>query len=173
MFVEPIAHLLGRVAGEILGVVVPQHHRVPGPPTLRELAGGQFSVGWPEQSMRRRHQVCEQAVRPHRFFEELPGRNLFGRKMREGMIANRVSLGGDAANQVWVSGGLFAEQEIRRAHTERTQHLQGAWRVAWVGTIVKREANLAAVGRPRHHKCPPWQNGGHSQPRPLARSSAQ
>lgn len=173
MFAEPIANLLGRAAGEILGIVVPQHYRVSRSPRVGQLGWGQLSEGRPQQPRRPAHQFYEQTVCPNGLRSEPPSRHLLRRGMRVSMVADRVSSGCNLGDQPRMRRRMFAEQEERALDLVRAKHIQDTKRVVRVRSVIESKANLAAVSRSRHHKRPPWQNGGHAQPRPLARSSAQ
>lgn len=168
MFVEPIANLLGRLAGEVLGVVIPKHYGVHRSPRVRELANRKLSEGRPEQPGRPAHQFFEQTACLYGLLEELSGRHLLGRKMAERMVGDCMSLGGDAAHQMRVGGGIFSEQEKSGPYGVRSQHVENAWRISPAGPVIEGKTNLAATRRSRHHERPPWQNGGHASPRPLA-----
>src|SRR5262249_19067544 len=65
--------------------------------------------------------------------------------MREGVIADLMSLARDAPRDIDVRLDVLADHEERRGRVARAQRIENDRRPHWVGAVVERERNLARL----------------------------
>src|SRR5262249_56656799 len=132
------------------GGIVPGVH-IPGgdgqtvAPESQHLEGVEPPAGGPIERGRGAQQSAKQVLSPLDFAKRFPSGRLGERSVQERMVPDDVSLSGYTPDEVWVTDGQPTDHEKGRRNAQAPQHLQEARRIVRMRSIIKGQANRAAL----------------------------